>query len=365
MSAYSFHMDPIRRHRGGNALERAAYQARERLVCLVTGRVFDHTDKDDLVRSAMVGTKLPRAHFWIRAELAERRYKAVVGRSFKVALPDELDDDENWDLLVRIGCHMAGALNTAADISYHRGKSPNVTANKHGHILLPSREWDEDMGEFGAKTRVLDEPWKGGGEVIQGFRKTWEVMINRALPYWAPKVSCESHATRGNGRIAKKHLGRIATEMEKRGIATTRVLYNEAVDDCHAALETIRGIEKEMESPGLKPAAETGVAQDSEGALVSGTAPGKMQDHTVNAVPLEPVPEPENPLGAVLGTEDLDPVFASNPIQPNLVHAAQPEGYWLPPELRPRPLDEELEEAMKIVGDLPARKVQSEYLGGP
>lgn len=376
MSAYSFHMDPIRRHHGGNAVERSAYQSRERLVCLVTGREFDHTDKTDLVRSGMVGTNLPRELFWIRAELAERRFKAVVARSIKVALPHELDDDENWKLLLQLACHLAETLDTAVDVAYHKGKSPDEVANKHGHLLIPSREWDEDTGEFGAKTRILDEPWKGGGDVIDGFRKTWEVMTNKALPYWAPKVSCESHATHGKGRIPKKHLGRVATEMERRGVATTRGLYNHAVDEYHAAMEALQAIEKEMERFGLEPAIETGTFEHPELPPVPAGTMEEMADQTVQAGPSAPIPEPEFALAPASLEEDLETALASVSAagpgthqvdlstSPGLSPPIHPEEDIPPPELMPRTLDVELDEVMANVSNPSAAQAPPPFLAG-
>lgn len=107
-------MDPVRRHRGGNALSRTAYQARECLARLSTDEELDQADQTGLVQSG--------EQIWTGAELAERRFQVVVGRSINVVLPHKLNDGENRALLVRMARRLAQPLHSPVDIAYHKGK---------------------------------------------------------------------------------------------------------------------------------------------------------------------------------------------------------------------------------------------------
>lgn len=321
MSHYHFHMDPIRRHRGGNALERAAYQARECLSCPVTNEVYDHTDKDDLVQAVLVGTDLPREQVWLLVELAEIRYTAVVARSYKVALPHENSDATNWTLLLQMGRHMSRTLNTVVDVAFHKRRKKG-RRNDHGHFLVPPREWNEESAQFGAKTRAMDVRWQGA-KVIREFRETWEAIVNASLPEWASKVSCKSHATKVDGLIPKKHLGRVATEMKRRGQWTFRGEYNDTVDALHRELEAVRKIELELSSLGLGVTPEAvEVARPSEPNDTACQAPVPLVELPAHAIAAEPATEPA-PNDWLLApnsvNDDLAEAFAAMPSLPPLM----------------------------------------------
>lgn len=229
MAIYHLNMEPVRRHKGGNAVDSAAYLAREKLRDARSEKTFNHTDQSDLYRAQLIGTRLSRSEIWAKAEQAEKRPKAVVAREIVVALPNENSHEENWGLALEFAAVLAQRLKVVVDVGMHIPESKNGQPNPHIHFLFSSRIWGETAEKFGAKTREMDVPWRGS-KVLKSLRVTWENMVNQSLPAGVKKVSCKSHADLGDGLWPKRHLGPVAAALENKGYATQTGTYNALVE---------------------------------------------------------------------------------------------------------------------------------------
>ncbi len=251
MAIFHFHLNTICRGRGENAVAEAAYQSRENLTCPATDLEFREAEKEeDLVKSAIIGaTGVTRSELWSLAETAERRKNAVVGRSIKVALPFELNEDENWELLVGYAKHLCKELGVAGDVAYHAKREEfGPERNDHGHILFSSRVWDDVAKRFGKKTRELDIP-RLGSEVIGAMRKDWEQAVNSALPSWcSKKVSCAPLSVQKPGFLVCLHLGTYASEADRKGLGTPEGAYNDLAKEHNAVMEEIEEEERQIAS---------------------------------------------------------------------------------------------------------------------
>ena len=96
MAVFHFSADIIQRAKGHSVVAAAAYRAGERILEIRTGEVHDYRRRSGVdhreIRAprGAPGWCKTRAELWNRAEDAERRKDAQVGRQVELALPREL-----------------------------------------------------------------------------------------------------------------------------------------------------------------------------------------------------------------------------------------------------------------------------------
>ena len=115
-----------------------------------------------------------------RAERAENRWDARVGRAMDVALPSELTTKAQWDLLRGFGLQLRDTYGAALCVSLHHPNANGDHRNVHGHTFMTSRVVDEEGNFSKRKIRQLDDRKLGPVEV-ERIREMWEVRCNRAL----------------------------------------------------------------------------------------------------------------------------------------------------------------------------------------
>ena len=106
-----------------------------------------------------------------RAEQAEKRWDARVGRAMDVALSHELN---TWELLRGFGLQLR---DSALCVSLHHPNTKGDHRNVHGHIFMTSRAVDADGNFSKAKIRALDDCKLGPAEV-ERIREVWELRCN-------------------------------------------------------------------------------------------------------------------------------------------------------------------------------------------
>ena len=108
MAIYFLHLKTFGRSNGSRAVSAAAYRAGERIRDERTGRIYDHSSRQDVMHKEII---LPanvaaeaaawaedRANFWNNAERAEHRKNARVAREYLVVLPSELQAEQRLSL---------------------------------------------------------------------------------------------------------------------------------------------------------------------------------------------------------------------------------------------------------------------------
>jgi len=232
MAVYFLYMKTFGRGNGSTATSAIAYRAGERIRDERTGRVFDHSDRQDVLHKEIV---LPsrwsdtdmswaqdRANLWNAVEAAETRSNARVAREFLVALPAEISREQQVELTRRFSRELADRHGFGVDFAVHAPKTD--PRNFHAHLLTTTREIHSSG--FGAKT---DLEIRDGERMQRGLepffrevihtRERWAALTNEALEraQVAARIDHRSLADQGIQREPQPVLPRAVVEMERRG----------------------------------------------------------------------------------------------------------------------------------------------------
>lgn len=224
MAIYHLHATPIQRSKGHSAVAAAAYRAGEKLRDQQEGMTHDYRRKHGVVRSEILAPDHApewvnnREELWNRAELAEKRRDGQPAREIRVALPNELTDEQRVELVFTFCRDAFVRKGMIADISIHRPDRHGDERNHHAHILLTMRELDGDA--FAARKQ---RDWNRE-ETLHGWREQWAAYQNRALEEagYHARVDHRTLDAQGIDREPTTHVGKAATAMERRGEQTER-----------------------------------------------------------------------------------------------------------------------------------------------
>ena len=172
--------------------------------------------KQDVIQWQVIGPNMQPGELAARAERAENRWDARVGRAMDVALPSELTTKAQWDLLRGFGLQLRDTYGAALCVSLHHPNANGDHRNVHGHTFMTSRVVDEEGNFSKRKIRQLDDRKLGPVEV-ERIREMWEVRCNRALRKagFSEGVSRQSLQSQGISRAPTQHLGPKATAMTR------------------------------------------------------------------------------------------------------------------------------------------------------
>jgi ATP-dependent exoDNAse (exonuclease V) alpha subunit len=232
MAVYFMYTKTFGRGSGSSATSAIAYRSGERIRDERTGKVFDHTERRDVLhkeivlpskwRDADMSWAEDRASLWNAVEARETRRNARVAREFLVALPAELTPIQRIELTRSYTRELVDRHGFAADIAIHAPRTD--PRNFHAHILATTREINSSG--FGAKTglEVNDNERRNRGlepffqEVVH-MRESWAVFTNSALEQAqvAARVDHRSLEAQGIQRVPQPTLPRAIFEMERRG----------------------------------------------------------------------------------------------------------------------------------------------------
>lgn len=231
MAIFHLSIRPISRAKGHSAVAQIAYDTRSKLTNERTGETHDWSKhKADVIDWQVIGPSMQPGELAARAEQAEKRWDARVGRAMDVALPHELNTKAQWDLLRGFGLQLRDTYGAALCVSLHHPNTKGDQRNVHGHIFLTTRAVDA-QGHFSeAKIRALDDRKLGPAEV-ERIREMWEVRCNRALQKaGSPEgVTRRSLQAQGIDRPATKHLGAKSTAMVRNGYRLRKAEINQLI----------------------------------------------------------------------------------------------------------------------------------------
>lgn len=161
MAHYSLHVSEVQRGKGQNAVASAAYNARDKLELTVVDKktgvtttlTFDYSAKPGLAYSKIYAPDdapewvYNREVLWNKAEDAERRRNSQTARKIMVALPNELNLEQQIALVEGIVEELVG-MGMIVDANIHHDKE----GNPHVHLMATTRELAENRyGEIGFK----------------------------------------------------------------------------------------------------------------------------------------------------------------------------------------------------------------------
>lgn len=177
MSIYHLSFKICKRSDGKSSVYLAAYQNRQEITDDRTGAKWDYSEKPGFDSSFILSPAsapswlvADSATLWNSVEAAEKRKDAQLSRYFDVALPVELNREQQLEL-IRSYCqnHFVDA-GMIADVALHDLDSQNP----HAHVMLTMRE----VGPNGFGNKVRE--WNDRAQ-LENWREKWTIEANKAL----------------------------------------------------------------------------------------------------------------------------------------------------------------------------------------
>ncbi|MGJ5607722.1 MobA/MobL family protein [Latilactobacillus sakei] len=236
-----FHMSfsNISAGKGRSAIASAAYRSGEKLFDDKEGRHYFYT-RSVMPESFILTPKnspewaSDREQLWNEVEKKDRKSNSRYAKEFNVALPVELSESEQKELLTKYVQENFVDEGMVADVAIHRDHPDNP----HAHVMLTNRPFNPD-GTWGQKTKteyILDShgnktktpagnvrnrkiwlvDWDKK-EKITEWRHNWAVSVNQVLEAknLPDRISEKSYEEQGIDEVATQHEG-INSQKEKR-----------------------------------------------------------------------------------------------------------------------------------------------------
>ncbi|MGT8542537.1 MobQ family relaxase (plasmid) [Klebsiella pneumoniae] len=177
MSIYHLSFKICKRSDGKSSVYLAAYQNRQEITDDRTGAKWNYSEKPGFDSSFILAPAntptwlvADSATLWNTVEATEKRKDAQLSRYFDVALPVELNREQQLEL-IRSYCqnHFVDA-GMIADVALHDLDSQNP----HAHVMLTMREVGQNG--FGNKVREWNDRTQ-----LENWREKWTTEANKAL----------------------------------------------------------------------------------------------------------------------------------------------------------------------------------------
>ena len=242
----------------------AAYRAGEKLKNLVNGQSYDFTKKQVVHAEILLPQGAPsrwhnRQVLWNEVEAKETGAKAQYCRELVIALPTELSQEDNIQLIRCFAQRNFVDLGMCADIAYHDPKPRGGgVRNPHAHVMLTMREVSH--GRFGNKSR----DWNSR-ELLEQWRAAWEEECNELLARRGVDARIDHRSLKDQGidREPTVHLGVEANAMERKGIPTAKGNINRRIRAYNTCLSA--GVEAPNLLAGLNQLWQAAADQRSKG----------------------------------------------------------------------------------------------------
>lgn len=159
-----------------SSLYLAAYNSREKLKDELTGLTFDYTKKTDLYKSGIIlpegapASFYDRATLWGNCEKIEKRKDSQICRYAIIALPKELNGEQNEALLKKYLKENFVKKGMCVDYAIH-----DINKKPHAHIMLTMRKC-ENGGFSKKKAREWNDP-----KLAEVWRRQWALIVNKTL----------------------------------------------------------------------------------------------------------------------------------------------------------------------------------------
>jgi hypothetical protein len=229
----------IGRSDGKNALASAAYRSGQELYDERTETRFKFAGADRVMHTEIIAPAdapewvLDRQELWNSVERFEKRKDSQLAREFELALPAELDLDQQRDLVRGWAAAQFTAHGVVADVAIHDGgRRTGKPANPHAHVMTSMRAL-HPTGWDSKKNREFE-----GRAKIEEWRSSWADHANRALKLAGHDVEIShlSHAARGLEEKPQIKEGLAARGIEAKGGISDRMDENRRIRDLNKRL---------------------------------------------------------------------------------------------------------------------------------
>lgn len=200
------------RSKGHSAIAAISYRAGIKLVDERTGLTHDFSHRQDVVFSEVLLPKksdsafLDRSILWNAVETAEKRIDAQLCKDVVLALPKELNREQQIELTRRFAHTHFVENGLPADIAIH----DHGDGNPHAHILIPTRRLEgkqfskykaRDLNPIFAKGFIVENDY--WGELWREMQNEYFIEQNLDLEVDANHLISERH--RGQQRNSSAH----------------------------------------------------------------------------------------------------------------------------------------------------------------
>ncbi|MDM7525106.1 MobQ family relaxase [Lacticaseibacillus rhamnosus] len=265
-----FHMSfsNISAGKGRSAIAGASYRSGEKLFDQKEGRSYFYARSVMPESFILTPNNAPewasdREKLWNEVERKDRRSNSRYAKEFNVALPVELTEDEQKELLTKYVQENFVDEGMVADVAIHRDHPDNP----HAHVMLTNRPFNPD-GTWGLKSKrenILDE---NGNKTYTGnsrfprSRKVWLVdwdkkeKINQWRHNWAVSVNQVLEQKNIPDRISEKSFieeGIDDTPTQHEGINSKRherKEFNQQVKDYRKAKASYKNNQEKVNNRG-------------------------------------------------------------------------------------------------------------------
>ena len=176
MAIYHLSAKVISRAAGQSVVASAAYRSAERLHDQRLDQSFDYEAKAGVAHTEILAPEgapvwvTDRQALWNAVEAVERRKDAQLAREIEIALPVELDLDQQIELVQAFAQEEFVSKGMVVDLAIHIDNPENP----HAHLLLTTREMTPEG--FGPKRR----DWNGKEQLLE-WRERWAALTNEHL----------------------------------------------------------------------------------------------------------------------------------------------------------------------------------------
>ena len=249
MAIYSLSTKPASRSSGKNAIAMAAYRCAGKILDYTTKETFDYSRKKGVIETELFfpeGIVFSRENLWNMAELTEKRKDARIAREVLIALPHELDEKSRSKLAHDFAKDIVNKYKVAVDMAIHEPNRNGDQRNFHVHYLMTTREIsNEGLGNKTdlerSDTYLKNHNKLSGKAQIKEMRKNWEIICNHELERrgYDIRISAASYKERNIDKEPTIHLGKTASELERRGILTDRGNINREINNINMIPELV------------------------------------------------------------------------------------------------------------------------------
>jgi len=215
-----------------SAVACAAYRSGERLRDERYRRTQDYTRKEGVLATGIEAPEgapawaRDRGKLWNAVERVERRRDARLAREFVVALPHELSQEENTEIIRGVAVDLARE-GMVVDWAFHAPSRLGDDRNFHAHILMTTREITPQG--FGDKSKNSRARTWNSEEWLTRQKEQIEARLNARLrEKQAGQISFAAQRGRGG-----EHDGPFITDIKRR----LRAMMREDLKDIIAAGE--------------------------------------------------------------------------------------------------------------------------------
>ncbi|WP_415750762.1 MobQ family relaxase [Erysipelothrix rhusiopathiae] len=267
-ASFHFSISMISRGKSKSAVASAAYISCEKITNEWDGVTHDYHNKKGLLHSQIfLPENIPkefqdRSFLWNSVELNEKASNAQLARNFIIALPKELNVEENKRLITEFIQENFVSKGMIADLAIH-DESYEGNNNIHAHIMTTLRPIN-GKGEWQAKSKkeyILDDEgnkilnkngkpktrkieltdWNDKGNA-EKWRESFASLCNQCLEKnnLEKRVDHRSFERQGIEEIPTIHMGASASALERKGIETDKGNINREIKKHNFLVKVIR-----------------------------------------------------------------------------------------------------------------------------